>query len=278
MSTAPEVGMLEAQDPTAAPAGAPEPERRAPAMVKSAYRTVQVFEFLADHPAGVSLTELQRELAIPKSSLHGLLQTLVERGWLETDRRGTIYGIGLRALRIGATFLDRDPIVEAAGLVMTHVRNQIDETVHLARLDDADVVYLVSKESPHHLRTSSRIGRRLPAHSTALGQVLLAARTPEEVDALLPEELVALTSATITDRAELHEELARTRERGWSFERGQNTPGLCCMAVAVPDRHPAIDAISCSIPLVRLTDEHRIDVIDALTNAAEELGHPIRRR
>jgi DNA-binding IclR family transcriptional regulator len=261
-----------------APADSQRPkERRSPALVKSADRTMQVLEFMSDHPAGVSLTELQRELSIPKSSLHGLLQTLVGRGWLETDRRGTIYGIGLRALRIGATFLDRDPIVDAAGLVLTHVRSQIDETVHLARLDGADVVYLVSKESAHHLRTSSRIGRRLPAHSTALGQVLLAARTAEELDAILPEKLAAVTSETITDRPSLDEELARTRERGWAYERGQNTPGLCCMAVAVPDCHPAMDAVSCSIPLVRLTDEHRVQVIDALTHAADELGHATRR-
>ena len=127
---------------------------------------------MSDHPAGVSLTRLSfsASLSIPKSSLHGLLQTLVGRRLGSTDRRGTIYGIGLRALRIGATFLDRDPIVDAAGLVLTHVRSQINETVHLARLDGADVVYLVSKESAHHLRTSSRIGRRLPAHATAFGQ------------------------------------------------------------------------------------------------------------
>ncbi|HTX62828.1 MAG TPA: IclR family transcriptional regulator, partial [Acidimicrobiales bacterium] len=221
--------------------------------------------------------QLQHDLDIPKSSLHSLLQTLVERGWLETTNRGTIYGIGLRALRIGAAFLDRDPAVEAASVVLTNLRNHLDETFHLARLDESDVVYLVSKESMHHLRSSSRIGRRLPAHSTALGKALLAARPWEDVDALLPDTLVALTSETVTDRARLREELAETHARGWAVEHGQNTPGLGCFAVAVPSQHPPVDAISCSVPLVRLTEERAVEVVGALTHAADELGHMIWR-
>ncbi len=261
---------------TTEPAAESEPNRSA-GVVKSAHRTIQILEYLADNPTGVTLTELQRELSIPKSSLHGLLHTLVESGWLETDRRGTVYSVGLRALRIGATFLERDPIVEAAGKLLAEVCGRLHETVHLARLDGSDVVYLVSQESTHHLRTTSRTGRRLPAYATALGKALLATRTPDQVEELLPETLVAITTETVTDRGMLREELMLTRERGWSFEIGQNTPGLGCLAVAVPGRHPAVDAVSCSIPLVRLTEEHKVELIDALTRVADDLGHIARR-
>jgi DNA-binding IclR family transcriptional regulator len=248
----------------------------APGGVKSAYRTIQILEILTAHQDGLSLSQLQHDLRIPKSSLHSLLQTLVEHGWLETTNRGTVYGIGLRALRCGAAFLERDPAVEAASVVLTNLRNHLDETFHLARLDECDVVYLVSKESMHHLRSSSRIGRRLPAHSTALGKALLAARPWDDVDKLLPGRLTALTSDTVIDRDSLRRELAETQARGWAAERGQNTPGLGCFAVAVPSQHPPVDAISCSIPLVRLTDEHAVQVVGALTNAADELGHMLR--
>lgn len=257
----------------APPDRAPVLPPRAPATVKSAYRTMQILELLASRPNRLSLTELQRELEIPKSSLHNLLQTMVERGWLETDARGTVYGIGIRALRVGVIYLERDPVVQAAGPLLAELRRLLDETMHLARLDGSDVVYLASRESAHHLRSSSRIGRRLPAHTTALGKALLAARPPAEVDHLLPETLVALTPDTVTDRAVLRAELAETRQHGWSFEQGQNTSGLACIAVAVPGQHPAIDAISCSVPLVRLTPEHKEHIIDTLVHAASELGH-----
>lgn len=241
-------------------------------MVRSADRTIEILELLAASPHRLTLSQLQRSLGVPKSSLHGLLRTLVSRGWLETDQRGTSYGIGLRALRTGAAYLERDATVQAAGPLLTRLRNELDETVHLARLDRGDIVYLASRESTHHLRTASRIGRRLPAHATALGKALLAERAPDEVDGLLPDPLPALTSDTTTDRTDLHAELAEIRLRGWSLERGQSVVGIGCVAVTVPSRRPAIDALSCSVPLVRFTDVHVAEIVAALAGVAEELA------
>lgn len=245
--------------------------------VKSAYRTVQILELLASRPQRMTLSELQRELQVPKSSLHNLLQTLVECGWLETSEGGSAYGVGLRALRVGASYLERDPVVEACWPLLSQLRAQLDETVHLARLDGSDIVYLASRESAHHLRSSSRIGRRLPAHSTSLGKVLLAGRSDVEVGTLLPERLVALTPDTVTSIKELEAELAEIRLQGYSLEHGQNTPGLSCVAVAVPGRHQPVDALSCSVPAVRLDDTHLKQIIGALTQAADELGYIARR-
>jgi DNA-binding IclR family transcriptional regulator len=239
--------------------------------VKSAYRTIDLLEALAEASGPLTLTQLQHRLAIPKSSLHGLLTTLTARGWVEETPGG--YGIGLRALRTGAAYLDRDPVVRAAGPVLMALQRQLDETIHLARLDGPNVVYLASRESPHHLRVTSRIGHRLPAHATALGLALLATRSREEVEALLPDTLTALTPGTVTDRDELDAELTQTRERGWANESGQNTPGLCCFAVAIPSTHPANYALSCSIPIARLTPEHQRAVVAALTEGADELRY-----
>ena len=105
---------------------------------------------------------------------------------------------------------------------------------------------------------------------------LLAARSTAEVDALLPATLVALTPDTVTDRQALDAELAETRLRGWAFESGQNTPGLCCFGVAIPSAQPPVYAMSCSIPLARLTEEHRRSVVAALTECADELRYAAR--
>lgn len=242
-----------------------------PESVKSADRTVDVLELLAATEGRLTLSELQRRLGVPKSSLHGILRTLLARRWVETDQQGTAYGIGLRALRVGSAYLDRDPVVRAAGTVLARVRRQLDETVHLARLDGTEVVYLASRESQHHLRVTSRIGRRLPAYATALGKALLAARDWDEVATLLPDRLVALTDHTVTDPELLREEWRENRLRGWAYEAEQNTPGLVCFGVALPGR-PVIDALSCSVPKARLTDAHRTEIVEALIAAAEEIA------
>lgn len=243
--------------------------------VKSAQRTVQILEILASGAGPKGFAEIRRELGVPKSSLHALLNTLVALQWVNVDPRTGYYDVGPRSLRVGAAYLDRDPVVQAASPLLAHVRNQLDETVHLARLDGADIVYLVSRESTHHLRSVSRIGRRQPAHATSLGQILLAMQPPEEVAASLPGALPPLTPDTITDRDEFLELLDTIRRRGWAYERGQNTPGLGCVAVAVPGKHPATDAVSCSVPLPRLTDERIDQIVAVLIGCAGEIGQSI---
>ncbi|MCP3801625.1 IclR family transcriptional regulator [Allokutzneria sp. A3M-2-11 16] len=248
-----------------------------PAAVKSADRTVELLEVLASFDRRMTLTELHRELSYPKSSLYMLLQTLVARGWIEVDPDRGTYGIGVRALLVGTSYLDHDPVVRTAIRLMEQIRLEINETVHLARLDGPNVVYLASRESEHHLRVVSRVGRRLPAFSTALGKAVLSTRPPEELESLLPKDMEPLTANTVTDPDALRTQLAEFRSLGYAFEREENTPGLCCFAVALPYRSPVTDALSCSVPVARLDDEHEHQVISALLGAARTLSELLRQ-
>lgn len=246
-------------------------------QVKSAARTVELLEALAQAPRRLTLTELASQLGYPKSSIHMLLRTLVGSGWVESDDRGTAYGIGVRALLVGTAFLDRDVVNQVAAQHLAALRAHLNETVHLARLDGADVVYLASRESMHILRSGSRVGRRMPAHSTAMGQVLLAQLSPEEVEARIAAELETATQHTIADHQALALELQDIRVRRWAAEREQDTLGLGSIAVAIPFGQPASYGLSCSIPLTRFSDAHQRDVVQALLEHAEEIGGTLRR-
>jgi DNA-binding IclR family transcriptional regulator len=230
--------------------------------VKSAGRALDVLEALAASPGRRSLGELTRTLGIPKSSLHGILRTMVRRGWVEADETGTRFGLGLRALQVGASYVDGDDTVARLAGVLDGLAGRFGETVHLGRLTGRDVTYLAKRESVHPLRLYSAIGRRLPAHATALGKVLLAQRPDSAVDELLEWPLPALTAHTITDRAALHAELAAVRARGWAADRQENSVGIACFAVAV--RSSAPDAVSVSIPTARLTPDLEDAVVKAL--------------
>lgn len=246
-------------------------------MVKSADRTVELLELLAMTDRRLTLTELHRELNYPKSSLFMLLQTLVARGWVEADGERAAYGIGVRALLVGTSYVDQDPVVRVGVRVLERLREQVDGTYHLARLDGPDVVYLASRLSRQHLPAAARLGRRVPAYSTALGKVLLAQRPWPEVDALLPAPLPAQTRRTITDRATLRSQLARARSTGYAFDREESTPGLGCFGVPVATRNPVVDAIGCSVPLPRLTDRYAKQVVEALLSGARQLSELLRR-
>lgn len=239
--------------------------------VKSAGRTLEVLEALAVTPDRRSLVDLARELGIPKSSLHGILRTLVQRGWVETDETGTRFRLGLRALQVGAAYLDSDDTVGLLATVLDRLSREFGETVHLGRLDGSHVVYLAKRESVHPLRLYSAIGRQLPAHATALGKALLAERPDESVDRMLAWPLAALTPHTITGRAALHDALAAVRACGYATDREENTEGIVCFAVAVPLQEPAVDAVSLSVPAARLAPDSEERIVAALRRAVDQV-------
>lgn len=239
--------------------------------VKSADRTLEVLELLSRSDARRGLADLARELDIPKSSLHGILRTMIARGWVEADASGTRFGLGVRALQVGAAYLETDGTVGLVGTVLDDLAAAFGETVHHGRLDGRDVVYLAKRESIHPLRLFSAIGRRLPAHATALGKALLAQRGVEEVDALLASPLARLTPRTVTDRDRLHAELATVRDRGYAVDREENSDGIVCFGAALPLRTPATDAISVSVPVSRVGPDTEERIAGALRASAERL-------
>jgi DNA-binding IclR family transcriptional regulator len=238
--------------------------------VKSADRTLEILEALADSPQRRGLSDLSQELGIPKSSLHGILRTMVARGWVEAGPDGTRFGLGLRALRAGAAYVESDQTVSLVASLLDQLAQEFGETVHLGRLDGAEVVYLAKRESVHPLRLFSAIGRRLPAHATALGKALLAQHSPAEVDRMLTEPLRRLTPRTITRRTHLRTDLAATRDRGYAIDREENSEGIVCFAVALPLDSP--DAVSVSLPISRLKRDLEPRIASALRGLAERVG------
>lgn len=237
--------------------------------VKSAMRTVALLDFFARQGGMYSLTAIQQELGYPKSSLYALLRTLVQLGWVETDPTGTLYRIGMQALLVGASYIDGDPVVGMAHETLEWLAEATGEAVHLGRLDGLDVVDLSSRPSRHDLRPVVRVGRRMPAHSTALGKALLADRPSPD----LPGELERQTEQTVTDPKALAEELRRVRERGYAIDREENRTGVCCFGVVLRLRRPARDAISVSIPVTRLDDAGEREIPALLIRARERIEY-----
>ena len=198
---------------------------------------------------------------------------MAQRGWVELDVTGTRFGLGLRALRTGTAYVDRDDAVARVQPILDWLSSELGETAHLGRLDGADVVYLAKRESPHPIRLYSAIGRRLPAHATALGKAVLSTKDDESVALLLPPDLVALTSKTITDLPALTHELARCRSDGYAVDRSENSDDVQCYAVALTPRNgaPTTDAVSVSIPLFRLSDELAARTIGCLLEVNQRL-------
>ncbi|MFD1367275.1 IclR family transcriptional regulator [Actinoplanes sichuanensis] len=243
----------------------------ATSQVKSAARVLDVLDDIAANGPGTQL-QLAKRLGIPKSSLHALLRTMCARGWLDTDQTGSIYRLGVHTLTVSSAYLDGDPVLSRARAVMDEIAAATEETVHLGRLEGAEIIYTAKRESKHPLRMYSAVGRRLPAYSTALGRAMLAELPEGDRGGLVPHEIKAFTSQTITDRDALLAIIDKAAQFGYAEESEESCLGVRCFGVALPFSHRSIDAISVAVPISRLSQGREDLIIETLLSVKARLS------
>jgi IclR family transcriptional regulator, acetate operon repressor len=152
-----------------------------------------------------------------------------------------------------------------------HIRDPLISTRAFGTLDGTEIVYLAKRDSTQPLRLYSAVGRRLPAHTTAIGKAILATYRDSELVKLLPKSLASRSPNSISDRAGLLRDLQGVRERGHSIDDEEGTIGLSCFGMAIPNVTPAAYAISIAIPTARLTAVVSERLIGVLSAAQEQL-------
>ncbi|PXY31458.1 IclR family transcriptional regulator [Prauserella muralis] len=227
-------------------------------LVPAVLRAADILELFLGDEATLSAGEIAERLGLPRSTTHELLTTLVERQYL-VRRSGeeTTFRLGPRLLELGSRYQQRLEFAAEADAVARQVAAECRETVHVAVLDGLDVVYLSKIDSTHSVRLISEVGRRLPAHCTAVGKVLLAGLDPEDLAGRLRgHKLVALTENSITSRTRLREQIAQVRASGVAHERSESNPDAGCVAAPVVDAQGEwVAGMSISIPTSRHADE-----------------------
>jgi DNA-binding IclR family transcriptional regulator len=186
--------------------------------------------------------------------------------------------------QLGAAFAGRLDLVREAQGVARDVAAACDEAVHVAVLDGADVMYLVKVDSTHPVRMVSAVGRRLPAHCTAVGKILLSCLDPAGLDAVLMNgALPGMTPNSITDPARLRVHLDRVRVDGVAVDNGESDSAMRCVAAAVRDHTGAtIAAMSVSAPIIRWTPQVHAEwtrlVREGAATLSTRLGHRAQPR
>lgn len=247
--------------------------------VKSAERVLLVIDALTATPSGLTFAQLCDQLQIPRSSAHGLLKTMTGRGYLVlgADRA---YRLGIRIFEAGQAYAQAFGLASAARPHLIAARDTLNETVQLAVLDGIENVYVAKEDGNHRLTLVSHIGGRLPAYATALGKVLLAGLSDDEVAQRFDGvRLERFTPTTITSRSRLLAELRTVREQGFATDNAEHTDGVFCTAVPVRDHSGAtVAAISVSVPGIRNDPARRDKVLSILTREAQSLSNSLGYR
>ena len=201
----------------------------APAVVTA----IRVIDALAALQGSASLDELTHAINEPRSSVHRILNTLVESELLQRPGPRGGYRIGPKVMTWGSSFLRAVNLIDEFRAVVTPIVDRIDETMQLAVLDWPDVVFLSHVDSTRPVRLVTEVGRRLPAHATAVGKALLAFSGTSAADWYRHQEMRRLTPRTATTVEELERQLVKARRRGWAEASQESSENLTCLAAPV---------------------------------------------
>ncbi|MCP2164198.1 IclR family transcriptional regulator [Goodfellowiella coeruleoviolacea] len=254
-----------------------------PRHVPAVMRAADILELFLGERNTLSAPEIAARLDLPRSTVHELLATLVHRRFLDRQPGAeTQYRLGPRLLELGARYQQGLDLALEGEIVAKRIAAECQETVHVAVLDGIEVVYVCKIDSTHSVRMVSAVGRRLPAHCTAIGKVLLAGLPQGQVDELYRgREMVGLTPRSITSIAALRAQLAEVRRTGVAFEMCESNVDVGCVAAPVTDHAGEwVAAMSISVPTVRHREEswptwERL-VRDGATELSRRLGSPVR--
>ena len=199
------------------------------------------------------VSDVATELGIALSTAHRLLSTLRQRGFVEQEPNRT-YVKGPSFALLAGQVAPGLPVEQLLRPYVEKLRDEVDETVHLALPDGASHLrFVLSVESSQSLRVGSREGARLPVHRTSGGKAILAALPPQELAKRLAADGPDSLGLGPADAARLRRELSGVRRQGYGVNKAESERGIAAVGIAMlgVDRSP-VGALSISVPTVRL--------------------------
>jgi DNA-binding IclR family transcriptional regulator len=259
------------------------PDTKSQHGVQAIERGCRILDLLGREKQNLSIGDISHALNLPKPTVHRILATLCSMGYTTQDDVSKNYRLDFHLVELGQSVLDRINIRKESRPFLRELADRVQETVHLAILDNADILYLDKVERISHpvaLRMASRIGMRNYAHSCALGKVLLAFLSDKERNEILAKKgLPKRTKNTIVDLKELTEHLAIIKSQGYTVDNEENEDGIRCVAAPIRNyRGEVIAGISISGPAVRITKERinrqlKHQVMEAAAKITQKLGY-----
>lgn len=204
----------------------------------------------------LSLAQIVRRTGLPRSSVHRMLERLVQLRWLRRDGRD--YELGMRLVELGSLAVHQDRLHSAAMPFLRELHRATGYVVHLAVLEGPDVVYLEKIGGLIAAAIPTRVGGRYPAHCTGVGKAILAYADDSRIDAAGAAGLPCRTRYSLRTLAQLRAELNKVRGRGVAYEREESVPGFGCVAAPIGEIGEAVAAVSVCGPVDRMTFDYRL--------------------
>lgn len=227
--------------------------------VESLGRVLDVLELFSREEPELSLTQIAERLGWPAPTAHRVVSTLVGRGFLTRHEGTKELRLGPSVMRLVAPLWSGSVLPDIAQPHLFRMADELGETVNLAILDGAEVLYLASSSGSFLLRAETPPGLRIGAHCTALGKCMLAQLEPEEAKAVLGSgPFPARTSKSVRTWQQLAPQLEQARVDGFAISLEEYEIGLNSLAVPVPTTNGTHAAINVAALASRVSPDDLI--------------------
>lgn len=240
--------------------------------VKSAGRILDLLELLSAVPAPMRLSDIARQMNMPKSSAFALLNTLAGRGYVELN--GAFYAIADQYRHGNWTAGEYGLMRRAALPFMTSLAAQTGESCFLAiAANDWQVQYVEKAVSENPLRYDMALPLLRPAHSTSVGLILLADHAEQELRGYVESGRVSkLTEKTVTDPERLLADVGQARVNGHATIADSSVMGVSGVAAAIRRNSGAAIGALCVIAPTPRFDAARDRITELVRDAAAQIS------
>ncbi len=236
-------------------------------------KALEVLDHVAGYGRPVRFSELVDQSAFPKATLYRLLQTLVSQGMLAFDDDRATYSMGIRLVRLAHVAWAQSSLAPIARPHLDRLSAEVGETVHLAQMDHAQVLYVDKRNARDPIPMYSQAGKVGPAYCTGVGKAMLAfLSAPDLARALDQQSWHPFTAQTVTSPAAMQAELATIRARGYAFDNEEHEPGIICVALPIlSSRGGVLGALS----VTSTTRRTSLPALEALVPLIQSIAHTI---
>ncbi len=210
-------------------------------ILQTADRALAVLELLARE--SLTAKDIGLRLNLNKSTVHRLLMTLLNRGFIERNEQSGIYRVGLKIVELGSLRLNQIELKTEALPYMHQLANRVNQSVQLAIYDEGEAVFIEKVEKYMSYHMYCQIGKRIPIYCSAVGKVLIMDENQETIRQRLKNvPMVAFTPATILNMDKLLDDIERGRREGFMRDDAEHEENVYCVAMPVRDYRGSIVA------------------------------------
>jgi DNA-binding IclR family transcriptional regulator len=236
-------------------------------------KALDVLDMVANAKGPVRFTDLLASSPFPKATLYRFLQTLTHQGMLSYDSSRQTYALGMRLVRLAHTAWAQSSLAPLARPYLDRLSADLGETIHLAQLDQGQVLYVDKRNAAQPVEMFSQAGKVGPAYCTGVGKAMMAYLPPDALEqALNRQSFYPFTPHTYTNRDALCAELAAIRARGYAFDREEHEPNIICVAAPIlSDKGRPIGALSVTSTKLRTSLSQLETLAPQLVAAAADI-------